>query len=159
MLILPVTGVPNPFADMRTVLVAGGRYYRDKEIVFNVLEEHLFLNPFGHLMHGACGWNADKHDSDPDKLRGVDRWAHEWATRHKLHIITVPARWTTKYHHGGPFRNREMKARLRLDLGDTALLFPGGSGTRDMYRVLSGHIPLIRILLDGSREEKGVGNV
>ena len=78
------------------------------------------------------------------KLRGADRWAHEWATERQVEIDPMAAAWRRHGSRAGPLRNQDMLARG----GVVCLIaFPGGRGTEDMVeRATRANIPVWRLL-------------
>lgn len=100
------------------VLVCGGRDYRDREAVFEVLDE----------IHAACTVSLLVSGS----ARGADALGEMWARVREIPYLGVPARWTTEGKAAGPRRNdRMLKMLPRLDL---VVHFPGGNGTAHMVR-------------------------
>lgn len=59
--------------------------------------------------------------------KGVDRCGESWAEARGIPIRVFRADWRRYRRGAGPVRNREMAA-----YADAAVLFPGGSGTRNM---------------------------
>jgi hypothetical protein len=96
------------------VLACGGRDYRDRARVFQVLDD----------LHGLLTIDLLRHGAAP----GADTLADEWAEARGVPRDPHPANWL---HHGrsaGPRRNSAM-ARLQAD---ACVAFPGGNGTADM---------------------------
>jgi hypothetical protein len=105
-----------PYRVFIRVLVTGGRFYYDKQRVFDVLdaiEHHCTITRI--VQGGATGADAL-----------ALRWAIETGKEHK----TYPALW--KVHgrrRAGGIRNALM---LREECPDLVVAFPGGSGTANM---------------------------
>ncbi len=59
--------------------------------------------------------------------RGVDADGESWAGSRGLPVRVFPADWRRYGRGAGPVRNRQMAA-----YATAAVLFPGGSGTRNM---------------------------
>ena len=108
------------------VLVTGGRDFKDRQKVFDVLDEVFgvceaeLLGVAGCIIHGGA--------------TGADLWADEWAIVNWKPIHSFPVtqqEWKTIGLKAGPLRNQRM-----LDEGkpDLVVSFPGGSGTADMVR-------------------------
>lgn len=106
--------------------MTGGRDYPLRDHVFRVLDEIHKKTPIEMISHGACGWNGDDLDDyDEAKLRGADRWAHQWASERRVACLALAAKWTTNGKAAGPIRN----AALIAYGADLAVAFPGGAGT------------------------------
>ena len=113
------------------VLVTGGRNYADRGDVFRVLDEIHAETPIEMILHGACGWDGDQPgDFDDAKLRGADRWAHEWAAARRVATLAMAAKWTTQRAAAGPLRNAQLVAYG----ANLCVAFPGGVGTADCVR-------------------------
>ena len=96
------------------VLVCGGRDFKDRELVFEFLDNAHRENFFTHVIHGGA--------------RGADSLADEWARSRGIQPVRCDALWDTKAMSAGPIRNHRM-----LELGpDMVIAFPGGSGTKHM---------------------------
>jgi len=96
------------------ILVCGGRDYRDRKKVAEILGKY---DDDTILIHGAA--------------RGADTLAHEYGLSRGWVIRAYPAKWE---HHGkaaGPLRNQEM---IDKEKPDVVIAFPGGRGTMDMVR-------------------------
>lgn len=111
------------------VLVTGGRGYTDAARVREVLDAINEDNGVSQVIHGACGdW---EETGRPDKMRGADRLAHEWAEsrRVSVHPVAVPhMEWDLYGGQAGPMRNGRMIRQYHPDL---VVAFPGGRGTKD----------------------------
>lgn len=94
-----------------TVLVCGGRDYRDKKRIDTELDA---INPAAVVQGG---------------MSGADARARNWALEHGKVSITVDAAWTALRKAAGPIRNSAMLVYIKIDL---VLAFPGGIGTADM---------------------------
>lgn len=94
------------------VLVTGGRDYRDRRRVDEVLSgiEDLRL-----VISGGS--------------TGADRLAEVWAAGRGVALAVFPAHWTALGRPAGPRRNAWMILHARPDL---VLAFPGGTGTANM---------------------------
>ena len=93
------------------VLVCGGRDYRNRQRVFDVLDS---LRIDVVLQGGAAG---------------TDMLAADWAAWKELPCIRHPARWKLYKNGAGPVRNAAMLDQWPVDL---CVAFPGGTGTADM---------------------------
>lgn len=111
------------------VLVCGGREYRNRIRVFEVLDGIHAEMPITLLIHGACV------DMD-GRRRGADALAELWALSREVPYVGVPAKWKTGGQHRkreGHIRNQVMYDRWRPDRG---VAFPGGNGTRSMVDIM-----------------------
>jgi hypothetical protein len=113
------------------LVVTGGRDYKDRDLVFTVLDRVHKETPITMLIHGACGWDRDKRMV---AMTGADRWADEWANERGVGFRRVAARWSALGGQAGPIRNGEM-----LAMGpDMVLAFPGQAGTWNCIRQARG---------------------
>jgi hypothetical protein len=111
------------------LLVCGGRNYRDKYKLWNVLDEicrdrKWTDNPgegeYLNLVTLVCGM-----------ARGADTLAHDWAVHNYCEIEEYPAEWDKYGKSAGYIRNKRM-ADSRPDL---VVAFPGGAGTANMVKI------------------------
>ena len=63
------------------------------------------------------------------KARGADTFGEEWARRRGIAVAEYPADWDHYGKAAGHIRNNMMAQRA-----DAVLLFPGGSGTANMFQ-------------------------
>lgn len=120
------------------VLVCGGRDYDQPNEVWKALDRLSARMVIEVLRHGACG--CDKR-MDPLRIKGADRWAHQWAEARGIPVDPMPADWSDR--GGGPRRNQAM-----IDKGGVVAVvaFPGGNGTADMVRrAMGGNIFVWRV--------------
>jgi hypothetical protein len=103
---------------MITVLVCGGRDYRDEQRVNEVLNKIQRTSVICWLIQGGA--------------RGADTLAYTWGLRNHVRLRTFPADWATFGKAAGFIRNKAM-----LDEGkpDLVVAFPGGPGTRNMVEL------------------------
>lgn len=101
----------------KTILVCGGRNYRDQDSVWGTLNELDRKYGLTTLIHGGA--------SGADTLAGM--WARAWGVTEWVH----PADWRKHGNAAGPIRNQDMLERGKPDL---VVAFPGGRGTADMVR-------------------------
>jgi hypothetical protein len=102
------------------VLVCGGRDYRDRGRVYDVLDE----------LHQAKGISAVVHGA----ARGADSLADGWAMSRGVKPRRYPVskqEWETFGRRAGVMRNQRMLDSERIDL---VVAFPGDRGTADMKR-------------------------
>ena len=95
------------------VVITGGRHFKDKKMMFSVLDKIHETNPIVRLAHGGC--------------TGADNLAREWALEKGITSVSYPADW----HIGkkaGPMRNAFM---LQKEQPEYVVAFPGGRGTQN----------------------------
>lgn len=110
---------------MRRLLVYGGRDFRDRQLVYAVLDEEHARAPIAVVIHGAA--------------KGTDSLADAWASERGVERESYRAEWEKVGRIAGPLRNAEMISAGPSD----AVEFPGGRGTRDMHkRVVANRIQL-----------------
>lgn len=102
---------------MRRVLVCGGRKFRNRELMFRVLDASDKAQAIGVIISGMA--------------YGADTLAVEWAKKWGVTVEGYPADWDRYGRSAGPRRNQQM-----LDEGkpDVVYAFPGGVGTADMVK-------------------------
>jgi hypothetical protein len=110
---------PEPMLGRYTVVaVAGGRRYKDKQLVFQTLDHILADRAPAPLLlvHGGAG--------------GADYLAAVWAESREIPALTHPAQWnqTLPRAAAGPRRNQEMLTAWSVE---HLVVFPGGRGTAD----------------------------
>jgi hypothetical protein len=125
----------------RIFLVAGGRKFQNRAVVWRALDEHLQRQ--GHLSGHAYAQGGCP--------TGVDLLVREWASNRGLPCITVHPAWDCYGKQAGPVRNSWM---LRLLLPAELLAFPGENGTRDcIEQATRVGVPVLRYDADGNRVE------
>lgn len=108
------------------VLVCGGRAYPDRMKVFSELD--VLDHPGGQITVVITGGAA-----------GADSHARGWAKARGREFITFEPDWSLG-KRGGPLRNQRM---LEEGKPDIVLVFPGGTGTRDMaHRAWLADVPI-----------------
>lgn len=109
---------------MSTVIVCGGREYRDWKTARGTLSAlWLELQRAGATLTVVTGGAP-----------GADRLARDWARDHRndgVRFVEVAADWVKHGDAAGPIRNQLMLDRHQPDL---VIAFPGGKGTADMVR-------------------------
>lgn len=95
------------------VLVCGGRDFKDKDLMEDVLKGF----DISCIIEGEAG--------------GADTLAREYAKGQGIHVLPFPAQWDLYGKPAGPIRNAEM---LRVGQPDLIVAFPGGSGTANMIK-------------------------
>lgn len=99
---------------MGKVIVTGGRNYKNKQFLFEKLDE---LNANFIIEGGA---------------NGADALAREYVTEKRLQGKTYYADWDTYGRSAGPIRNKEM---LESNKDAIVVVFPGGAGTRNCHNL------------------------
>lgn len=100
--------------------VTGGRRFTDEKFVWDCLTDFMVQSgPLAVMINGMA-------------REGVDLFAYNWANRVGLDVREFPADWDRYGEAAGPIRNQEM-IDLNPDM-EVLLVFPGGSGTRDMTK-------------------------
>lgn len=101
-----------------TVLVCGGRDYKKRGRVFEVLNElHLSHGPIGLVINGGAA--------------GADNASSYWAKLHGINVHVYHARWEEQGKAAGPIRNSLMLKEAKPDF---VVAFPGSVGTTDLVR-------------------------
>jgi hypothetical protein len=102
------------------VIVAGGRDYLGDERARAWLRSWLITLKAISVLSGGCS--------------GADTLGESVALELGLAIEKFPADWVTYGKAAGPIRNEEM-----ANIAGACILFPGGSGTRDIKRRALAH--------------------
>ncbi|MFO7295318.1 MAG: DUF2493 domain-containing protein [Clostridia bacterium] len=119
---------------MTVIVVCGGRFYTDKQRVFDTLDK-MYSNSIDTFVVVEGGSSY-----------GADSFARQWVRRRKLEgknveCITVKANWKLYGKAAGPIRNQQMIDDYRPE---KVLAFPGHKGTKDMIaRARKAGIPVI----------------
>lgn len=113
------------------VLVTGGRDYRDKGVLYAVLDRLHAERGFSVLVHGDAG-RYKLYARRPLAIEGADALAGRWADERGIDQIKFPANWNGLGDAAGMKRNKQMLEFTRPDL---CIAFPGGRGTANMMRL------------------------
>ena len=99
---------------MTKILVCGGRDFKDRDLLFNVID------------------NIQPEEIISGMAKGADSIAAEYATRFGISLLKFPADWEKHGKSAGPIRNQQM-----LDEGkpDLVVAFKGGRGTAHMVSI------------------------
>ncbi len=104
------------------IIVFGGRFFNDRDRVFNVLDlvqqETCMIEEMILIAGGAPG---------------ADQLAYEWALEKNVFFLLFPADWEKFKKRAGFLRNTAMCKIGQPNLG---VMFPGGSGTKMMRDIL-----------------------
>ena len=122
--------------DVLVVVVTGGRYFKDRSLVFHTLSTlRAECRRCLVIIEGGC-------------LTGADALAREWLKLHKrpefIEGMTEHADWNRHGRAAGPIRNRKMLEEYEPDL---VVAFEGGRGTQsciDIAKELSITVRKIR---------------
>lgn len=95
------------------VIVCGGREYKDRERLYDVLDGHGIVE----VAQGGAP--------------GADTLAFDWAWSRGVPVKAFPADWKAHGRAAGPIRNQRMLDEFKPD---AVIAFPGGRGTADMVR-------------------------
>ena len=111
----------------RTLLVCGGRDFRDREWLFDVLNAAWRNGEFDKII---CGYDPKNR-----RYQGADQLAWEWAEAVGAPFRVFPADWAKFGRGAGPRRNTQMAD----EMPDACLALPRangewGAGTMDMVR-------------------------
>lgn len=103
------------------------------------------------LLHGACPVPGPPVDY-VTTMRGVDRWAHEWATKRGILIDPFPPlQKSIRWPRCGPERNRRMVATAGV-----LFALPGARGTENCIGfAVRQRIPVHRIGTADAWREQG----
>lgn len=93
-----------------TIIVTGGRDYKDEGTMYNVLRAF----NISKLCHGDAP--------------GADTMAKKWAINNGINQVPYPAKWKELGDSAGPIRNLEM---IKDNLFAIVVAFPGDQGTQD----------------------------
>lgn len=97
---------------MTRVIVAGSRFFNDKTLMFQKLDEVIgAINDPVEIVSGHC--------------RGADMLGEEYARQHNLPLITFPADWNKYGKKAGYIRNKHMAEYASKDNG-VLVAFPIG---------------------------------
>lgn len=97
------------------VVIAGGRNFRDYNLLCNVLDNFHKENKIDEVVCGGA--------------RGADSLGEQWAKEHNISVKYFPAEWDIYGLAAGPIRNQAM-----AEYGDYLIAFWDGKsrGTRNM---------------------------
>ncbi len=98
------------------VLIAGGRDFDDRELLFRVLNEQHTRRTFTRVIHGGAS--------------RADDLAAEWADAHGIDVDAKPASWKRHGRAAGAMRNSQMFA----ENPDLVIIFHGDKSTADLLR-------------------------
>lgn len=108
------------------LLVCGGRDFKDRNLVWKLLD----LMLFDVLVHGACPTGADFF---------ADLWAKN---RRTVKVKAYPAEWDKHGRSAGMYRNAFMLEDAKPNF---VIAFPGGAGTLNMVGLAQGKVPILKV--------------
>jgi hypothetical protein len=100
-------------------LVCGGRDFKDRNLVWRVLDMMLI----DLLVHGGC-------------KSGADFFADLWARNRRQRVKEYPAEWEKFGNRAGPLRNAFMFEDAKPNV---VVAFPGGVGTKNMLAIVDNY--------------------
>lgn len=114
----PDEALREEHGDFITILVCGGRDYKNSAKVYEVLNElHLSHGPIGLIINGGAA--------------GADYRSTYWAKLHGIPVHVYHAQWEALGKRAGPIRNALMLKSEKIDI---VVAFPGKAGTADMIK-------------------------
>lgn len=115
------------------VLITGGRHFKDRILVYSVLDALNHFLTISCLVHGDAS--------------GVDTFADDWGKTHSIHVERNPVSaydWKIQGRAAGPIRNQRMLQK-NLDT-NMVIAFPDGRGTANMVKIAERHaVPVMNI--------------
>lgn len=100
---------------MTRIAITGGREYKNRKRVFQILDAAVERLGMTFLMQGSA--------------MGADYLAWIWADRKSFPCGSFAADWSKHGRKAGPIRNQRMVDEGKPDI---VIAFPGGAGTDDM---------------------------
>jgi hypothetical protein len=97
------------------VLVCGGRYYENTDVVHQELMRFHWRQPINVIIHGG--------------VSGAGVAAEAWARRNRVDVVRYPPNWESLGKRAERLRNDFMLADSRPDV---VVVFPGGRDTADL---------------------------
>lgn len=120
------------------VIVCGGRDFKDKDMLYRVMNTLHREYPIVVLFEGGA--------------RGADRYAAQWAAENGIEVQRVRAKWNRYGLAAGARRNQHM---LWTAEPHRVIAFPGGAGTEDMVqKAINDGYPVIRVKEDGTYDNQ-----
>ena len=110
------------------IIVAGGRDYTNKDIVFKALDN---MSKSINITEVVCGM-----------AKGVDTLGREWAIKNDIPVAEFPADWNKHGKAAGPIRNKEMR-----DYAQGLVAFWDGQsrGTKNMIDLSVGNLLIVTV--------------
>lgn len=112
---------------MNRVIVAGSRYYNDKEALYNMVDTVLkSIDGDVEIISGNC--------------RGADKLGEQYAEEHGIPVKIFPAEWLKYGKRAGYIRNKQM-AEYASEENGVLIAFPFGDskGTNMMIKLGKEH--------------------
>lgn len=108
---------------MTRIIVAGSRYFSNKEWLYSVLDDYLkSVDDDVEIVSGHC--------------RGADMLGEQYAKDHGIPLVLFPANWSKYGKRAGYIRNDKM-AKYASEKDGVLIAFPVGEsrGTKMMIRL------------------------
>lgn len=108
---------------MTRIIVAGSRYFSNKEWLYSVLDDYLKgIDDNVEIVSGHC--------------RGADMLGEQYAKDHNIPVVLFPADWNAYGKRAGYIRNKQM-AEYASEENGVLIAFPIGEarGTKMMIRI------------------------
>lgn len=109
------------------VVVTGGRYYDDRDMVFRALDRIDRKHGIVCVIHGQCMMKNER--TGEWEISGADKWADEWAEERRKPCSrwpVAPGAWKAIGKRAGPERTERM---IEQAVPDLCVALPGGTGT------------------------------
>lgn len=108
---------------MTRIIVAGSRYFSNKEWLYSVLDDYIkSVDDNVEIVSGHC--------------RGADMLGEQYAKDHNIPVVVFPADWNTYGKRAGYIRNKQM-AEYASEENGVLIAFPIGEarGTKLMIKL------------------------
>lgn len=108
---------------MTRIIVAGSRYFSNKEWLYSVLDDYIkSVDDNVEIVSGHC--------------RGADMLGEQYAKDHGIPLVLFPANWSKYGKRAGYIRNDQM-AKYASEKNGVLIAFPIGEarGTKMMIRI------------------------
>jgi len=108
---------------MTRIIVAGSRYFSNKEWLYSVLDDYIKnIDDNVEIVSGHC--------------RGADMLGEQYAKDHGIPLVLFPADWSKYGKRAGYIRNNQM-AKYASEKNGVLIAFPIGEarGTKMMIRI------------------------
>lgn len=115
-----------------TILVCGGRYYNNKENVYNILNNAKDVVDTNNEIFK----NNQKLKIVNGGANGADEISTRWAKENNIYLDIFEADWKTFGKAAGPIRNRLMFETTNPNI---IIAFNGGNGTKNMIQLAKNH--------------------
>ena len=126
-------------ADQRRWIIAGSRYFSDKDYAFSALDN--YASSHGYPDEVVSGTAS-----------GADTLGELWANLHNIPIRRFPPDWKTYGRRAGPIRNGRM-AEYAGENGTLFLFWDGNSaGSRSMFKEAEKRgVPVVQFIVSAEQ--------